>query len=155
MIVCELRHWKRYGELAELFPAFAFLEKHARAAGLAEGRNEIDGDRLFALLITHEPKSASECRFETHHHYADVVYIAEGTEMIGYAPAEDLTPDTPYDAQKDLAFFTQPELYAPILLRSGMVAIFYPEDGHMPGAIYARTGQVKKIVVKVKVAPIG
>jgi biofilm protein TabA len=149
MIVLQLRDWRRYQELANLQGAFAFLEQ--RAAGLAEGRHEISGDQVYALMITHQPKPVTECRFETHQRYADVVYLVSGSEMIGYAPADSLEAEGEYDAEKDLAFHLQPEFFTPVLLKAGMVAVFYPEDGHMPGCIYARGEEVKKVVAKVKV----
>ena len=154
MIVLRLHDWDRYADLGELRMAFDYLEQH-KHADLAEGRHEIDEDHAFAIMIRHTPKSADECRFETHQRYADIVYIAEGTEMIGYAPAESLEPEGEYDQGKDVAFFVTPEFYTPILLRAGMVAIFYPEDGHMPGAIYERPEPVSKIVVKARVMPLG
>lgn len=150
MIAVELKDWRRYQGLGELQEAFAFLEQ---ARELADGRQEIAGEQVYALMITHQPKPVQECRFETHQKYADVVYLVSGSEMIGYAPAESLEAEGEYDAEKDLAFFLQPEFFTPVLLRAGMVAVFYPEDGHMPGCIYAREEVVKKIVVKVKVAP--
>ncbi len=152
MIALRLRDWRRYQGLAELREAFEFLERHADGAELADGRHEIAGDRVYALMITHQPKPATECRFETHARYADVVYLAAGSEMIGYAPAETLAPAGEYDGEKDLAFYRQPEFFTPVLLKAGMVTVFYPEDGHMPGCIYEREEVVKKIVVKVKVA---
>lgn len=149
MIVLQLKEWRRYQELANLREAFAFLE---HAEGLTDGRHEISGDQVYALMITHQPKPAQECRFETHQRYADVVYLLSGSEMIGYAPAASLAPEGEYDGEKDLAFYGQPEFFTPVLLKPGMVAIFYPEDGHMPGCIYEQAEVVKKIVVKVKVA---
>jgi len=154
MIVLQLHEWDRYADLGELRMAFDFLERQGMGA-LADGRHEIDEDRTYALVVTHTPKPADACRFETHQRYADVVYLAEGTEMIGYAPAPSLVPSGTYDQEKDLAFYETPEFYTPVLLRPGMVAIFYPEDGHMPGVIYERAEQVRKIVVKVRVRPLG
>ncbi len=155
MIVLRLQDWNRYADLSELRLAFDYLEQHPTAADLADGRHDIDEDRVYAIMITHVPKPASECRFETHQHYADVVYLAEGTEMIGYTPAEVLTPAGAYDANKDLAFYETPDFYTPVLLHAGMVAVFYPEDGHMPGVIYESPEQARKIVVKVRVMPLG
>jgi len=166
MIALQLKDWRRYQGWAELREAFEFLERHSDGSGLADGRHEIAGDRVYALMIAHQPKPAQECRFETHQRYADVVYLASGSEMIGYAPAETLAPAGEYDGEKDLAFYETPEFFTPVLLKaggarassarragpSGMVTVFYPEDGHMPGCIYEREEVVKKIVVKVKVA---
>ena len=149
MIALRLSDWRRYEGLVELQPAFAFLEEHG--AGLADGRHEIAGDGVYAIMVTHQPKPVQECRFETHRRYADVVYLVSGSEMIGYAPAEALEAEGEYDAEKDLAFYRSPEFFTPVLLTAGMVAVFYPEDGHMPGCIYEREEVVGKIVVKVKV----
>jgi biofilm protein TabA len=155
MIVLRLQDWDRYAELGELRLAFDFLEHHRTASDLADGRHEIDEDRAYAIMITHTPKPASECRFETHQRYADIVYLVEGTEMIGYDPAEMLAPAGSYDQGRDLAFYKTPEFYTPVLLRAGMVAVFYPEDGHMPGVIYEHAESVRKIVVKTRVMPLG
>jgi len=151
MLALRLKDWRRYEGLAELREAFAFLERHRDGAELADGRHEIADDRLYALMITHWPKPVPECRFETHARYADVVYLVSGSEMIGYAPAESLEPEGEYDGEKDVAFYGPPEFFTPVLLKPGMVTVFYPEDGHMPGCIYEREEEVKKVVVKVKV----
>ena len=152
MLVHRLKDWERYAGLSELRVAYAFLERHAEAKEVADGRHEIDGDHTFAIMITHQPKSAAECRFETHQRYADVVYIAEGEEMIGYEWAEHLPDAEAYDAAKDLQFFGTPEFYTPILLHAGDVAVFFPEEGHMPGVRLSAESTVKKIVVKCRVA---
>lgn len=151
MIVHRLKDWMRYEELAELRMAYDFLEKHEGAGGLADGRHEIEGERVYALMVTHRPKPADECRFETHRRYADVVYIAEGEEMIGYEPLETLQGSEGYDEGKDLQFHATPEFYTPVLLRAGDVAVFFPEDGHMPGVRLSAESQVRKIVVKARV----
>lgn len=155
MIVLRLQEWDRYAELGEVRMAFDFLEQHRTAADLADGRHDLDDERTYAIMVTHTPKPASECRFETHQRYADIVYIAEGTEMIGYAPVTDLVPTGGYDQEKDLSFYETPDFFTPVLLRAGMVAIFYPEDGHMPGVIYEHADRVRKIVVKARVMPLG
>jgi biofilm protein TabA len=154
MIVHRLKDWVRYEGLSELRMAYDFLEKHQAAAGLADGRHDIDGERVYALMITHQPKPADECRFETHQHYADVVYIAAGEEMIGYEPVEALEGSEAYDEGKDLQFHATPEFYTPVLLRAGDVAVFFPEDGHMPGVRLSAESEVKKIVVKARVVPL-
>ena len=154
MIVHKLRDWARYEGVDDLRLAYDFLEHHDLLT-LADGRHEIDGDRAFALVSTYEPKPATDCRFETHQRYADVVYLAEGEEMIGYEPLEALQGSEAYDEGKDLQFHATPDLYTPVLLEAGDVAVFFPEDGHLPGVRLSPTAsQVKKIVVKVRVLPL-
>ena len=158
MIADELKNWRRHAALAELKPAFEFLEQHADAAGLAGGRVEIEGDRLFALVQAYAPKPVEGAKFEAHRRYADVQYIAGGAEMIGYAPTHTLEVDTPYDAGKDIAFYAQPARYTPLAVPAGSFAVFSPEDAHMPCCrLDSPAGQadepVRKVVVKVALAP--
>jgi YhcH/YjgK/YiaL family protein len=156
MIVDKLNNWRRYAGLEELRPAFEFLERHAGET-LPEGRLDIDGDRLFALPQSYAPKPVEGARFESHRRYADVQYIADGAEMIGYAPTDTLALETPYDPEKDIAFYERPACYTPIALPAGCFAVFYPEDAHMPccrldadAALRSTSEPVRKIVLKVK-----
>jgi len=152
MIIDRLINWRRYEALKELRPAFEFLEKHASGEGLPDGRAEIDGDRLFALVQTYDPKPAAEGKFESHRRYADVQYIASGAERIGWAPTDILEIEQPYDEENDIAFYPQPKRYTPLAMPAGTFAVFYPEDAHMPCCRLDTDGQVRKIVVKVLLA---
>jgi YhcH/YjgK/YiaL family protein len=149
MIIDQLKNWRRYAALAELRPAFEFLQRHADGRNLPDGRMEIRGDRLFAMVQTYRPKPVAEGRFEAHRRYADVQYIAAGAEMIGHAPTETLKTETRYNAEKDIAFYAQPRRYTALAMPAGTFAVFYPEDAHMPCCRLDADGQVRKIVVKV------
>jgi biofilm protein TabA len=148
MILDQLKNWRRYEALAELKPAFEYLEQHA-SGDLADGRVEIDGDRLFALPQSYPPKPVEGAEFEAHRRYADVQYIAAGAEMIGYAPTETLAVATPYDPEKDIAFYAQPARWTPLAVPAGSFAVFSPEDAHMPCCRLDSDEPVRKIVVKV------
>jgi len=151
MIVDELKSWRRYAALEELRPAFEFLERRADEA-LPDGRIEIDGARLFALPQSYAPRAALGARFESHRRYADVQYIAAGAEMIGYAPTGGLAAETPYDPERDIAFYAQPACYTPVALTAGSFAVFYPDDAHMPCCRLDSDEPVRKVVVKVEIA---
>lgn len=153
MILDHLKNWRRYAALSELKAAFEFLEQRAGGKDLADGRVEIDGERLFALVQSYEPKPAAQGKFESHRQYADVQFMASGVEMIGWAPADSLEVEQPYDADKDIAFYRQPEHYTPLALHAGTFAVFYPEDAHMPCCRLDAHGPVRKIVVKVRLSP--
>jgi biofilm protein TabA len=151
MIVDKLANWRRYKALAELRSAFEFLEGQTEVC-LAGGRVAIEGDQVFALIQSYTTKSLAESRFESHQRYADIHFISRGAEMLGYAPVDTLAVETPYDAEKDLAFHPKPEQFTQALLPAGYFAVCYPEDGHMPGCAVDTPEQVTKIVVKIKVA---
>ncbi|GAF73247.1 unnamed protein product, partial [marine sediment metagenome] len=126
-----------------------FLEQHPDGKDLEEGRVEIEGDRLFALVQNYPPKPVEGAQFEAHRRYADVQYIAAGAEMIGYAPTETLEVETAYDAEKDIGFYAQPARYTPVAVPAGSFAVFYPQDAHMPCCRLDSDEPVHKIVVKV------
>jgi len=148
MIADNLSNWRRYEGLAHLKPAFEFLEGQTEVC-LGSGRVEIDGDRLFALVQAYTPGPAAEGRFETHRRYADIQFVAKGREMIGCAPADQLEVESPYDPEKDVAFYALPKAFSKLALDDGCFAVFYPEDAHMPGRRLDSDDQVCKIVVKV------
>ncbi len=150
MILDQLKNWRRYAALKELRPAFEFIERHANET-LPEGRLEIDGARLFALPQSYPPRPIEGSLFEAHRRYADVQYIAAGAEMIGYAPTDTLKEETPYDPEKDIAFYAQPARYTPVAVPAGYFAVFYPEDAHMPCCRLDSDDRVRKLVVKVEV----
>jgi len=149
MIADHLKNWRRYEALAHLKPAFEFLEGQTEAC-LGSGRIEIDGERLFALVQAYVPGPAAEGRFETHRRYADIQFVAGGREMIGYAPADGLTVESPYDEEKDVEFYALPEAFSQLALTDGCFAVFYPEDAHMPGRRLDADDPVCKLVLKVR-----
>jgi len=156
MLTVPLKQWRRYAALSELRSAFEFLEQHADGSGLEPGRTEIDGDRVYALVIDFEPKPPAECRFETHPQHIDVIYLVAGAETIGYAPEADLGPVVDEDKALGTRFYADPEEYASMKLRAGgLVCVCYPEDGHKPFCLLDPAAPARKIVVKVAAGPIG
>jgi biofilm protein TabA len=119
-------------------------------AQLAAGTYELRGKDLYAIVAGYETRKPEACRLETHRRYIDVQYVAQGCELMGYAPVAALEPDGPYDEGRDVQFHRGPADF--ILLRKGMFAVMLPEDAHMPGVAFAgKPGAVKKIVVKAAV----
>jgi len=115
-----------------------------------DGRHEIDGDDVFALVSTYDTGPATEKRFETHRLYLDLQYVAAGTERILHAPAHGLTVEVPYDEAKDIAFYADPKASSSLLLRAGDLAVFHPADAHKPGCMAGGRDEVRKVVVKVR-----
>ena len=139
--------------LAALGPGIAAGVRWLRAfdPALADGRHDIDGDEVFALVSTYDTGPATEKRFETHRVYVDLQYVAAGTERILHAPAEGLAVETPYDEAKDIAFYAEPKASSSLLLRAGDLAVFHPADAHKPGCMAGGRDPVRKVVVKVRV----
>lgn len=128
--------------------ALEFLRR-ADLESLREGRHEIDGDRLFALVLHYTTRPADECAWEAHRKYTDVQFMVQGAERMGYLNLSYARERTPYDPERDVAFYEPGDDY--VTVRQGMAAVFAPEDVHSPTVAAGAPAPVKKIVVKVAV----
>lgn len=119
--------------------------------GLDEGRVEVNGQRIFAIVQRYSTRISEEPKFEYHQRYIDIQYIVSGREVIGWAPADLIETTGTYDMEKDICFGTvKKEDWFPVPLRQGQLMVLYPEDGHAPGLAAATPSSVMKIVVKVR-----
>jgi biofilm protein TabA len=118
---------------------------------IEDGRHAVDGDVVFALVSTYDTGPSTEKRFETHVRHVDLQYVAEGNERILHAPAAALAVETPYDEATDVAFYAEPPFASSLLMRTGDLAVFFPDDGHKPGCMAGGRHRVRKVVVKVRV----
>jgi len=131
--------------------AFAFLRSDS-LHGLPDGRVEIDGDRVFALVQRYHTMALDSPTFEFHRKYIDVQFIVSGEEIIGWAPLEGITITEAYDAEKDICFgISAKGSWTRAYLEAGQLAVLWPEDGHAPKLVGCAPSLVMKIVVKVAV----
>ncbi|MCA9134551.1 MAG: YhcH/YjgK/YiaL family protein [Planctomycetales bacterium] len=146
MILAQLDDAPRYATLASgLDLGFEFLRR-PDLAHLPNGRHELDGDRVFALVARELGRGRADSPLEFHRRYLDIQYVISGTETIGWLPtAECRYAKHPFDEEKDLGFFLdRPGTWCRLPL--GNFAIFFPSDAHAP---LAGSGPVHKVVVKV------
>ena len=130
-----------------LHRALVYARDVARAA--ADGRMDIDGDRLYASVATYETGSREERRFEAHRKYIDVQVLSEGEEIIDVSLAQDLPTLEAYDEKRDVMFLEPPPQFSSLAMRPGYFAVFYPRDIHRPGCLLGEKRWVRKIVMKV------
>ena len=151
MIVTQLAEFSRQTpEHKGLKKALAFLNS-VHADDLPDGRVEIDGTRVYALIQSYHGKpDITHPRFEAHQRYLDVQYIVSGKEYFGWAPLALLKDATAYNPEKDVMHgIVQTEDFTLTRLQEGILAIVYPADAHAPGLADGEPSPVKKIVVKV------
>lgn len=115
-----------------------------------DGRYELDGDDLFALVQRYDTAPGAEKRFESHRRFADIQFVAAGRERILHAPVEGLEEETPYDGATDVRFFRDPAASSSLLLAAGDFAILFPDDAHKPGCMAGGREAVLKVVVKAR-----
>lgn len=132
---------------AKIMEGFEWIQKN-ELSKLSEGRYDIDGDNVYALVSDYKAKPASESSFEMHHRYIDIQYMVSGHEYIGYAPLENQQLDRAYDEEHDYALYEGEGSF--MKMGEGMFAVFLPGDLHMPG-IGNESQEIRKVVVKVKV----
>jgi len=131
--------------------AFDFLQV-CDLLQLPDGRVEIDGDRVFALVQRYETVRTDAPKYECHRKYIDVQFIATGEEVIGWAPAERMSVTEAYDAGRDVCFGTiAAGTWTPVRLEAGQLMVLWPEDAHAPKGATGESKRVMKIVVKVAV----
>ncbi len=134
-----------------LSKAIAFL-KQADLGALPEGRVELDGATVYALVQSYETIPLESARIEAHKKYIDLQYISEGEEAIGWAPVQRLAEVQEYQEGKDVYFGKMPlDRLTLVRLAAGELAVFYPEDAHAPKLMVGSPAHVKKIVVKVAI----
>lgn len=141
------------GAYAKLAPeAMAKLEAFFKSVNkdTPNGRFELMGDDLFAMIQRYNTHEANPDKLEIHRNYIDLQMLLDGVEVIHYAPAAALPVTVPYNPEKDCGFHHAVPLgLTPVRLTPGNFAIFLPEEGHMPGC-GDPSQSVVKVVVKIR-----
>jgi biofilm protein TabA len=130
--------------------AFAYL-KNTDLKTLSNGRHVIDGDNVFAIVTEAPTKDYDKTAFESHRKYIDLQYVITGEEKMAKAPVTSVTVSKPYDETTDLANYTgEGKIYT---VPAGTFMLFFPTEAHRPNITPGGNKVVKKIVIKVRVAP--
>lgn len=105
----------------------------------------------FALEQVYNTKDRNDCFFESHKKYIDVQFILEGEEIIEVDNIKNLEVNFIYDMDMDLIKYNDSKFSSIIKLGKGDLAIFFPEDAHMPCVKIRESKKVVKTVVKVQI----
>jgi len=141
--------------------AFEYLEKVLKDGTVENKRlmklpigafEKVDLDSCnFALEQVYNSKERNECFFESHKQYIDVQFILDGEEIIEVANVNTLTITMPYKKEMDLIKYNDTKHASKLKLQKGDVAVFFPEDAHMPCLQVKGNVKIIKTVVKVSV----
>lgn len=128
--------------------AFAFLRR-ADLAQLAEGRHEVAGDAVYAVVAKGPGRNPRDARLETHDRYIDIQYVIKGIDTIGWKARQDLQhPVEEADPRNDVAFYAdEPTAWSAI--GPGALGIYFPQDAHMP---MISDSHLHKVIMKVRTA---
>ena len=147
MIIDKIENLKNYAQVNPLFPKVVeFIQQHDLNA-MEPGKYEIEGKDLFVNIQMAKGKTPDEAVIETHNKMIDIQIPLSDAETFGYTQ-RDLLPEAEYNEEKDITKI--PDLAADSYLtcQPGMMAIFFPQDGHAP--CIAGVPEIKKAIFKVK-----
>lgn len=152
MILDQLKNAKLYFSLGErISKAFKYLQT-TDFSNLEEGRYDIDGDNVYALVSIYNTKPLSSTKWEAHKKYIDIQYVVSGKEKMGVTSSDKVIPIEEYSENNDCTIYKGEGNY--IYLDEENFALFFPSDIHMPGISVNLPKEVKKVVVKVKIDEI-
>lgn len=148
MILDHLSRARRYSALHPGFAAAWDVLESGRLEGLAPGKHELDGERLYVMLLNDPGRGRQAARLEAHRKYIDIQCVLSGTDLMGWrALSQCSRVETEYDPAKDVGFYAPP-IETWIEVPQGHFVIFYPDDPHAP---LAGEGPLRKAVFKVAV----
>jgi YhcH/YjgK/YiaL family protein len=151
MIYDKIENWATYagGKKKVWEKAFNFISDFS--ADIADGRHELDGQLMYANVQSYETRALHDSRVEMHREYIDIQVLVSGQEVIFYNSISTLKRDGKFNDAKDCGFYERNMKTAvPLPMEAGFFAIFFPEEGHMPGVNFSEVAEpVRKIVVKI------
>ena len=147
MIIDSLQNLKNYESVNPLFPKVIEFLKNNDLKTLEAGKYEIEGKDLFVNIQIAKGKTPDEAVIETHDKMIDIQIPITDAETFGYTPRENL-PAATYNAEKDITKIPDLAAESYITCQPGMMAIFFPQDGHAP--CIDGVPEIKKAIFKVK-----
>ena len=151
MIADKIENLSAYPQLA-VYEAdlVGFLDKMKRE-NLPDGRYDLRGDELFALVQRYETRPLEGARMESHKLYADLQYIHSGREWIYVDFTDELTVYEDRTPGADILFYEIRPNKGGTLLSAGMFGYYGPQDAHMPCIMVDGPEKGIKVVFKIRV----
>jgi YhcH/YjgK/YiaL family protein len=144
-----IEHWKQYIWPNPRFAAgLEFIQTLQATA--PEGRYDLDGENLYAMVQTYETRPREGHKFEAHRVYADIQCLLAGEEAILWAPTRGLTVVQPYEP--DIEFYALDPGATELVLIPGRFCVLFPQDAHAPCTTHRAPSAVRKAVVKVRLS---
>ena len=151
MIFDQLRNINKYVSSEQLQKIEKFLKE--LSPDMEEKRYDIDGEAIYAKVMSYSTSLPCDCRIEAHDKYIDIQSSLQGAEGIDIFDRDSLDILEDYDQEKDVAFYE--ETTAPIISINNVAGYFtmiFPEEAHRPQvSVDRKCEKVKKFVIKVHI----
>ena len=106
-------------------------------------------ENCFVLEQSYITKDKENCLYESHKKYIDIQYMFEGDEIMEVENVNNLEVTTPYKEDLDYAKYAQTKNSSSLIIKQNELAIFYPNDAHMPCIKVDENKKVIKAVFKI------
>lgn len=130
------------------------IEKFLRliSADMQEGKYEIDGENIYAKVMSYSTKQETDCTIEAHNVYRDIQFSLIGEEGISVYPRALLPSVGENEAEDFYTFGEEPGLIqAKIYNRVGCFTMIHSDEAHRPQeSLDGKCSAVKKGVIKIK-----
>lgn len=108
-------------------------------------------ENSFVLEQSYITKNKKDCLFESHKKYIDIQYMFKGDEIMEVENIDNLSVTTPYNEDLDYAKYAQTNNSSTLIIKENELAIFYPQDAHMPCIKIDENKKIIKAVFKIAV----
>ena len=108
-------------------------------------------ENSFVLEQAYITKDKKDCLFESHKKYIDIQYMFEGDEIMEVENVNNLEVSSAYDEKLDYAKHFQSTTSSSLKIKETEMAIFYPNDAHMPCIKIDENKKIIKAVFKILV----
>lgn len=142
MIVCP---WKEIGRYAAVIPGLQeAIEVVSQLTDLTPRTVPLSGNnKILVQSGTTKPVGDSEA----HRKFLDIQYVVKGSEIMGWAPVDALTPADEFNEAKDKGMYAGP--VDCIRITAGNCYVVFPEDAHAPGVHLDTPTEYTKLVIKL------
>lgn len=149
MIIDKIENISIYKNIPEIARDFILSLKK----GIPSLGKHVLSESIYANVETYETKLLENSKFEAHKEYIDVQILLKGHEQIFIAPQNRLTMSEPYDAKRDIEFYSDNiRSFQSIKLDGTNFVMLFPHEAHAPQvSIDEKLENVLKVVVKIKI----
>ena len=119
--------------------------------GLDDCNKMVLDENCFVLEQAYISKNKEDCFFESHKKYIDIQYVFEGEEIMEVENISNLQVTSDYKEDLDYAKYSQSKNSSILKIRQNELAIFFPQDAHMPCIKLDEKKKVIKAVFKISV----
>lgn len=128
--------------------AFEFLK--TLTPDTPEETFELIGRDVYVMVQSYMTEAEPSPILEAHRKYIDIQYCIANEEYISVAPLDESTIKTPYDAEKDVAFYYAQKMMTLSAMTPGRFVLLFPTDEHFAKMAATEPCRIKKAVVKLR-----